>query len=190
MPSTSDVLKNIVDLLEPLSVDDRRRVVGGALSFFGDQATSNVPQPSLANSGAAAHSNESDSRFSVKAQVWMKQNGLGFEQIEQVFHWDGEGHADLIGELPGKSMKERTLAAYVLTGFANYLTTGEGSFDDEVARKISEKAGCFDAGNHAKFLKDKGNDLSGDKVKGWSLTAPGLKRAAALVKEMSTPKND
>jgi hypothetical protein len=34
-------------------------------------------------------------------------------------------------------------------------------------------------------IKERGNEFTGTKEKGWSLTAPGLKRGAALVKEMT-----
>ena len=111
--------------------------------------------------------------MSAKAQAWMKQNDVSAEQLEHVFHFGPDGTVELIGTLPGRSRREQTLAAYVLSGLGNFLISGDGSFDDETARGRCETAGCFDAGNHAKFLKDKGNEFTGDKRKGWSLTSPG-----------------
>lgn len=188
MTSISETLKNLVDLLEPLSPDERQRLVKGALAALGDAPVSTA----AINTNPARAISHSDvggeNVIAGKAQAWMKQNSVSFEQIEQVFHFGPDGGVELIAALPGKSRREQTLAAYVLSGLGNFLTKGDGSFDDELARGRCETAGCFDAGNHAKFLKDKGNEFSGDKQKGWSLTSPGLKRAAALVQEMTSNK--
>lgn len=187
MASITETLKSLVDLIEPLSPEERRRVVQGALAFYGDATVSATAVDSSAGRGGTAHADAgSELGFAAKARAWMKQNDVSTELLEQVFHFGPHGHVELIASLPGKSRREQTLAAYILTGLGNFLTKGDGSFDDELARGRCETAGCFDAGNHAKFLKDKGNELSGDKQKGWSLTSPGLKRAAGLVKEMAS----
>jgi len=77
------------------------------------------------------------------------------------------------------------LNVYVMAGIAKLLEAGDPSFDDKTARDLCKSAGCFDNTNHSKYLVDKGNEFAGSKDKGWVLTAPGLKRGAALVKEIS-----
>lgn len=59
------------------------------------------------------------------------------------------------------------------------------SFDDKSARAQCQSSGCYDHTNHATYMKDKGNDLAGSKDKGWSLTNPGLKAGAMLVKQIA-----
>ncbi len=175
----------MVDLLELLSPDERQRVVKGALAALGDAPVTTAACNTSPGRGTTHADVGSELGIAGKAQAWMKQNNVTIEQLEQVFHFESDGNVELIAAIPGKSRREQTLAAYVLSGLGNFLKKGDGSFDDELARGRCETAGCFDAGNHAKFLKDKGNELSGDKQKGWSLTSPGLKRAAALVQEMT-----
>ena len=46
--------------------------------------------------------------------------------------------------------------------------------------------GCFDGSNHALYMKGKGNVLGGSKDAGWTLTGPGLKAGAELVKKLAT----
>jgi hypothetical protein len=72
-----------------------------------------------------------------------------------------------------------------MAGIAKLLEAGDSSFDDKAARELCKSAGCFDNTNHSKYLGDKGNEFAGSKDKGWVLTAPGLKRGAALVKKIS-----
>ena len=44
--------------------------------------------------------------------------------------------------------------------------------------------GFFDGTNHMKYMKG-GNEFTGSKDKGWTLTAPGLKVGASLVTQLS-----
>jgi hypothetical protein len=74
--------------------------------------------------------------------------------------------------------------AYVVSGISQLLLKGEPSFTDKDARTLCERSGCYDSANHSAHLKDRGNEFSGSKDKGWTLTAPGLKRAAELLKQM------
>ena len=69
-----------------------------------------------------------------------------------------------------------------MTGLAEFLRTGEAKFTDKAARDICRKLGCYDANNHAVYIKRPGNILSGNKDAGWTLTGPGQKAATELVK--------
>ena len=73
---------------------------------------------------------------------------------------------------------------YVLTGIARLLATGEPSFDDKAARAACKNLGCLNETNHASYIKDRGNRMTGSKETGWKLTAPGLALGAALIKEI------
>ncbi len=115
----------------------------------------------------------------------MKQNSISTEQLQQVFH-RGDGTVEVIAaQLPGRNKKDQTYSAYLLTGVGQLLLNGNPAFDDKAARALCETAGCYDPNNHSTILKDRGNEFTGSKDRGWTLTAPGMKRAADLIKDAS-----
>jgi hypothetical protein len=177
-PSTMDALKGVVNILQPLSSEERARIFHAALVLLGDAA----PSQTTTDPGEGAL------QVPPRASTWMKQNAVTGEQVGEVFHI-ANGAVDVIAShLPGKSKREQTLNAYILAGLVALLTGGEPSFDDKSGRALCEKFGCFDNTNHSTILKSRGNEFSGTKDKGWVLTAPGLKRGAELIKEMANPK--
>jgi hypothetical protein len=66
------------------------------------------------------------------------------------------------------------------------IKTGDAKFDDKSGREACEKVGCYGRTNHATYMSKPGNVLSGSKENGWSLTGPGLKAGADLVKELTS----
>jgi hypothetical protein len=175
-----DAVSQMVTLLTPLSPEDRRRAIRAALALLGDEATD------FSTAGEIhGDQGQADNNFPPRARVWMKQNGISTDEIQQVFHI-ADGTVEVIAsEIPGKNDKERTYAAYVLTGVAKLLGTGNPFFDDKSARALCKSSGCFNVANHSAYLNDKGSEFAGSKEKGWTLTAPGLKLGAALVKELN-----
>jgi hypothetical protein len=177
-----DAVPQIVTLLTPLSPEDRRRAIRAALALLGDEATNSITS---AEAQGGHHDQAVNGNFPPRAQVWMKQNSVSTDEVQQVFHI-ADGTVEVIApEIPGKSDKEKTYAAYILTGIAKLLETGNPSFDDKTARALCKSSGCYNSINHSTYLNDKGNEFTGSKDKGWTLTAPGLKRGAALVKELN-----
>ena len=86
---------------------------------------------------------------------------------------------------PRKTGKEKTINAYVLTGISAFVHTSEPKFDDKTARDVCRAMGVFSESNHAYYLKGKGNVLGGTKDSGWTLTTPGLKLGAEIVKGLA-----
>jgi hypothetical protein len=175
----------LFEILEPLSSEDRQRVVSAVLTLLGEQAPGN-----LSNGKTTPHAHASTPGvataeipgYSTHAQRWIQKNGIEVETLEHFFHIEGaEGQ---VIELPasGKSARERTVATFLLQGIAALLATGEPTFQDEIARKRCEHFGCYDGPNHAKYVKRFGNMITGSKASGWRLTSPGLAAAAALLK--------
>ena len=65
----------------------------------------------------------------------MHTNGVTQEQLAHVFHIE-DGKAEVIAsEAPGKNGQKKTINAYVLTGIAGLLQTGEAKFDDSPRAK-------------------------------------------------------
>lgn len=177
----SEITGQIVDLLTPLSSEERQRIVAASLMLLGEQSL----KASTAAKGTSAEATDDEpeaSALSGKAKTWQKQNGLTASQLSQAFHTSGDKTDVIVGDMPGKNKREQALSAYVLTGIAQLLSTGEPTFTDKDARALCTSAGCYDATNHAKALANKGNWFTGTKDKGWTLTAPGLKHGATLIK--------
>lgn len=174
----TEALSEIVEILATFESDDRKKIITAALTLLGETPVAN--SASETGTGTDVHG-PSLGDFNGKARMWMKQNNLTSDEIEQAFHLNG-GAAEVIMEIPGDNKKLKTLNAYLLTGASNLIASGEAKFADKEARDLCTKSGCYDATNHATILKDKGTDFTGSKSTGWTLTAPGLKRAATLVK--------
>lgn len=185
--ATPETLTAIIKLLEPLSSAQRQRTVAAVMMFLGEAQLRKPSRQQEASGGGASNGksdgdDEAEGDYTAHITKWMKQNDVSAEQLDQVFHFNQDGTFDLL-HTPGKSKKEQTVNAYVLTGLGKYLAANDRSFDDATARGFCETIGCLDAGNHAKHLKASRSEFSGDKTKGYSLTNVGIKRGAALVKE-------
>jgi hypothetical protein len=119
---------------------------------------------------------------SSAAVPWLKKVQINQDQLEEHLHLDG-GTVKVIS-LPGDAAKriDQVIHTYLMQGLAAFLATGEASFSDKEARELCEHFGCYDHTNHAKYVKEFGNRITGSKKSGWKLTAPGLSAAAELVK--------
>lgn len=177
-----DVTGKIVELLSPLESEERLRIISASLTLLGEKPVA------LTTKGAGGEDpadGDSTTALLPRARTWMKQYGITMEQVQQVFHLDNGATEVIAATIPGKNKKEQTFNAYILTGIAKLLATGEPTFDDKTARSLCENAGCYDSANHATYMKSKGNEFTGSKDKGWTLTSPGLKRGAELVQELN-----
>jgi hypothetical protein len=180
-----EAVPHIVNLLTPLSPEDRRRAIRASLVLLGEEGA--IPGEKGGPQGGQQDQDE-DNGLPPRACSWMKQNDVTIEEIQQTFHM-GDGVAEVIAsDIPGKNGKEKTLTAYILAGIAGLLATGNPAFDDNSARGVCRSSGCFNLANHAAYLKEKGNEFTGSKDSGWVLTTPGLKRGAAIVKELGRPE--
>lgn len=185
----AEVTTRLVDVLEPLESDERRRAISAALTLLGEIMPEGEGGPNTKGNDKAETRNSGPTNLpeglSAKASNWVKQNNLTTTQIEQVFDITAEGATVIASEMPGKSKREQTHNAYVLQGLSRFLASGDPSFDDKSARKVCEDSGCYDRANHSTIMGDIGNLVTGSKKTGWKLTAPGLKRGAELVKQLS-----
>ena len=172
----------LVDILMGLSPEERLRAIRAAMILIGEAPPSTdlqVPSDADLKRGIGE-----PTQLPARARTWMTQNGIPGDRLQQVFHI-ADGVVEIIASVPGRNRKEQTYNAYILSGAAQLLATGNPSFQDKAARALCELSGCYDNTNHATYLKDRGNEFTGSKEKGWTLTAPGLRRAAELVKELS-----
>jgi hypothetical protein len=178
---TDETIK-LVELLKPLPSEDRKRAIQAAMILLGEVQPS-VPLRADTEEDATEQGDGFDT-LTPRARSWMKQNDIAITQLQQVFHID-EGRAEVIAGVPGKNKKEQTYNVYILAGLAELLVTGNTTFQDRQARALCESSGCYDSANHAVHLRNRGNEFTGTKDKGWTLTAPGLRRAAEIVRELN-----
>ena len=176
------VSTKLYELLEPLDPPMRKRAIKAVLTMLGDDDSDIEPD----KTNKQKPDDGGDLDLPAKARNWMKTYRVTQDQLDHVFHVEN-GVADVISaKAPGKNGKEKTINSYVLAGVAALLQSGEPKFDDKAGRAVAEKLGCYSSGNHATYMKDKGNVLSGSKEGGWSLTGPGLKAGADLVRAAAT----
>jgi hypothetical protein len=177
--SVTAIVATIVDELTPLTSEERQRVIQASLTLLGEVLTRSTK--------SAANEQHDDGEGSVdlpvRAEAWIKQNGLSREQVHQVFHLSGDGAEVIASDISGKNNREKVRNAYILLGVARLLSSGEAKFDDKAARALCQSSGFYDTTNHMKFMKG-GNEFTGSKDRGWTLTAPGLKHGAVLVAEL------
>lgn len=184
-PDIPEIAGKIFHLLEPLNSETRHKVIGAALLWLGETSTDRVPGGPTLEAASGSASDPTLIGLSPKGAAWIKQNGLTVAQVERVFDISNQGVTVIAPRAPGKNDKQRTHSAYVLQGVSRLLASGDATFDDKDARKLCEDLGCYNKPNHALYMSDKGNVLTGSKSSGWKLTAPGLKLGAELVKELT-----
>lgn len=126
-----------------------------------------------------------DGKLNPRTQNWMKQHDLNSAHIDSVFFTVDDEIEIITNKLPGTSKQANTKNVYLLCGAMNLLQNGDSNFSDSEARQICKKVGCYNEGNHATFVKGLGNAIAGDKSRGYTLTNPGLKQAADLIKIIS-----
>lgn len=176
--SVTEVVAAIVKELTPLGAEERRRVIQASLVLLGD-----APVVAAAH-GPDAGEEAADASLSPRARAWARQNGLSSEELQQTFHIEGSDCHLIVSEIPGKANRDRVRNAYLLAGAARLIATGEPKFDDREARDLCDRFGFFDPTNHSKYVKG-GNEFTGSKERGWTLTAPGLKQVALLISEFT-----
>ncbi|WP_156949062.1 hypothetical protein [Bradyrhizobium sp. WSM1417] len=184
----TEVHSKIVDLLQPLDSDERIRVINAALMLIGDVPIANVGQAApehAAQGGTASAENGGLPALHARAKTWMSQNGVTKQNLDQVFHIEGQTGELIASSVPGSNQKEQTYNVYILLGVLSLLTTSEPKVDDETARATCKRLACFNQGNHANYMSSRPNTISGSKA-GWTITAPGLTLGAELIKQMAS----
>jgi hypothetical protein len=179
-PLTAAMTK-VIEVLSPLESEQRRRVIHAAFALLGeDAAFKSVAASSNKDSGGSDE--EAIEGISKAAATWLAKTKITKEQLEQYLHI--EGSEVKVIALPGNATKriDQVLHTYLIQGVAAYVATGDASFSDKDARELCQHFGCYDQTNHAKYIKEFGNRITGSKNSGWKLTAPGLAAAGDLLK--------
>ena len=179
--SMMDVVRVIVEELTPLESEERQRVIQASLTLLGEASVKGMPKLDDHEDNSVGDGEG----FSSRARSWMRQNDLSSELLSHVFHFDPNGMEIIASDIPGKTNRDKVRNAYVLLGVAGFLSSGETRFDDKAARALCERYGFYDKTNHMKYMRG-GNEFTGSKDAGWTVTAPGLKHAAVVIKQLTS----
>ena len=178
--SLTEVVATLVDELTPLVSEDRHRAIQATLTLLGEQP---IKMGARIGNDEEEGGTQDTEGLSARSQTWMRQNGIIADDLHQVFHISNGGIEVIAPEIPGRSNRDKVRNAYVLLGIAMLISSGESKFDDKSARALCVKLGFYDKTNHMKYMKG-GNEFIGSKEKGWTLTAPGMRRGAEIIKEI------
>src|SRR5437667_236045 len=106
----ASTMTKMVALLEPLEKDVRRRVIQATLTLLGDEGGS-----MSAITRTDVREDQAKGKFPRRAESWMRQYELSEDELNHVFHVDGN-HVEIVAsQVAGKTNKERTLNAYLLS---------------------------------------------------------------------------
>ena len=177
------VVPKLVQLLEPLSADERQRAISAVMVIFGEP---NVNAPGVdPQKGVHEILRDVGEGVSAKASSWMQKNALTREQMDHVFSIESESIEVIAAKMPETGKRKQTVQAYVLCGISSFLTNGDPTFNDAEARELCIKVGCYDGPNHSNYTTGFGNLVTGSKDSGWKLTNPGLSAGAQLIKQLT-----
>jgi hypothetical protein len=182
MTDMKTLVAGIYDLLEPADAADRKKAIRAAMAMLGDDASVADEKGGKSTDVGGGGDDDDNSDFNAKARTWMSRNKVTADEIAHVFHVDGDTVDVIVDSVPGKNTKAPAINAYMLTGIAEFLKAGDSKFTDKAARETCKKLGCYAETNHATHMKKPGNVLSGSKEAGWTVTGPGMKAAAELIK--------
>lgn len=182
-----EVSNSIYDALKPLDSENRKRAIHSALALLGETFTFGAggkPKTDREEGHEEEVDDAAGADLGTAATRWANKYQISKEDLEHVFHIDGDKVDIILDHAPGKNDKERAINSYILAGLAEFLRAGDAKFTDKAARDVCRKIGCYDPNNHSVYIKRPGNILSGNKDAGWTLTGPGQKAAADLVKQI------
>lgn len=173
----TDAMTKVVEVIAPLTSEERVRVIQAAMALLGEQAA-----PLSKGTKVAAPPAGDWSDVAPAAVTWLSKNGLTRQEIEQWFHLEADKTTALALAGNATNRSEQAINTYLMLGFAAFLARGDSSFTDRDARDLCEHFGCYDESNHAKIFREFGNRVTGSKTAGWKLTAPGLAAVATLLR--------
>lgn len=186
--SVTEVTTALYSLLEPLASEDRAKCLRAALVLLGENAVpemSGASAISPAGTSAVVTFDESEGMLGPKLRRFLRQHRLMESQLHQIFHIAGETVELIANEVPGNTKKERTINCYLLVGVRNLIEGDEAKFEDKEALEYCQLTGSYDKNNHTTNRQALSNRMSGDRRHGFSLTVPGLRAAAELIRMMA-----
>lgn len=188
--NVADAVKKVYDVLANLVTGEERvRVVKAALQLFPD-----VDDVAIGGADVTGGSKPADKKtpetkghdiegVSSAGRTWIEKNAISGHQLEMYFDIE-PGQVtplDLFGSRKA-SMRDRTIACFLLAGIKNLLQDGDAVLTEEEVKPLREHFGCVDATNYSKHRKAASTYMV-SKGDGYKLTNAGLSAAVAYMRE-------
>ena len=186
-----EAMGQVYEVLEPFSPAERQRILLGVVAALGDWESVSLPFSPRSPGRACAEApteagplpqGPDEAQFRKHFHRWLSQHRVPIERVHDLFHVDSEGCKFIGTEIPGASTKHKVVNAYLLAGLCAFIATDETRFEDMDAVALCKHYKCHDSSNHSTYRKRGGNFFTGDKRGGFTLTAPGQKAAADLLR--------
>ena len=190
--SITEIAGKMYELLEPLSSEDRHKCIKATMVFLGEEIVGSA-KPSTHESSSAENNQpngkhrpaiEIANDFGEKLKRWMVKHQVDRGALDNLFHIEQEVVELIADSVPGRSKKDKTINCYLLVGIKNLIQNDEARFADKEAMEFCQRTLSYDKNNHTAHRQALSSRASGDRSSGFSLTVPGLRDAAKLVKEM------
>src|SRR2546429_2972107 len=102
----AETMTKMVALLEPLERDVRRRVIQATLTLLGDEGSS-----ISGGTRAGVREDQPEGKFPRRAESWIRQHDLSEDELNHVFHVDGDHVGIVASRVAGATNKRRELIA-------------------------------------------------------------------------------
>jgi hypothetical protein len=187
----TETMGELYELLKPLDADERNKCLQAVMILLGEPVQGVVKNTPSASAGVSSTSTVRDEEIGgERLKKWMIQHKLGRDEIDQLFHIDGDMVELIEDSVPGRSKRDMTINCYLLVGIRNLIQSDEPKFEDKEALDYCHVTQAYDKNNHTKHRQSLGNRVSGDRASGYGLTVPGLRDAARLIKAMNGEESE
>ena len=176
------ITSEVFALLENLDAEQRQRVISATMALFGEGLPPKISSQDLDKQDMG----DEPEGLGKKAKLWMKQNKVKIEQLQEIYHFEDGAVEIIAAELPGANKKEQTTSAYLICGIKELLQTDDAKVSNASAVTLCQHIGCYDKNNHTANRNSLGNKISGGVTTGFTLPAPGLKAAAEIIKSVTS----
>ena len=118
------------------------------------------------------------------APAFFARQNITEEEWQKVFHFDGTTYSIIVDDLKETTKSKKQVNLALLEGIKELLTGGVATIVRDDLIELCKKYYAYDSSNFAAHMK-KQKSLFLARGDNWSLTKPGEKRAAEVVKDLS-----
>ena len=118
------------------------------------------------------------------APVFFTRQNITEEEWQKVYHLEGTTYAIIVDDLKETAKAKKQVKLALLEGIKELLTGGVATIIRDDLVESCKKYDAYDSSNFATHMKNQ-KSLFLAKGDNWSLTKPGEKRAAEVIKELA-----